>query len=54
MPKALPGLERFYLAVAPDGDVPAATMSGRHVVEIICSAQGRQFRGSLAEQRVAL
>ena len=38
--EALPGLERFYLAVAPDGDVPAATMSGRHVVEIICSAQG--------------
>jgi len=33
--------------------VPMATMSGRHVVEIICAAQGRQFRASLAEHPVA-
>jgi len=55
--KTLPGLERFYLAgqwVEPGGGVPVATMSGRHVVEIICAAQGRPFRASLAEPRVAL
>jgi phytoene desaturase len=54
--KTLPGLERLYLAgqwVEPGGGVPMATMSGRHVVEIICAAQGRQFRASLAEHRVA-
>jgi hypothetical protein len=42
MPKALPGLERFHLAgqwVEPGADVPAATMSGRQVVEIMCAAQ---------------
>jgi len=57
VPKTLPGLERFCLAgqwVEPGGGVPMATMSGRHVVEIICAAQGRQFRASLAEHRVAL
>src|SRR6187399_2590948 len=54
--KALPGLERFHLAgqwVEPGADVPAATMSGRHVVEIMCAAQSRQFRGSLVEQRAS-
>ena len=57
VPKTLPGLQRFYLAgqwVEPGGGVPTATMSGRHVVEIICAAQGRQFRASVAEERVAL
>jgi hypothetical protein len=29
-----------------------ATMSGRHVVEIICTALNRPFTVSLAEQRV--
>jgi phytoene dehydrogenase-like protein len=46
VPKTLPGLEGFYLAgqwVEPGGGVPAATMSGRHVVEIICRAVGRPF-----------
>jgi phytoene dehydrogenase-like protein len=55
--RTLPGLERFYLAgqwLEPGGGVSMATMSGRHVVEIICAAQGRQFRASLAEHRVAL
>jgi phytoene dehydrogenase-like protein len=47
VPKTLPGLERFYLAgqwVEPGGGVPMATMSGRHVVEIMCAAMGRPFR----------
>jgi phytoene desaturase len=46
VPKTLPGLERFYLAgqwVEPGGGVPVATMSGRHVVEIMCAATGRTF-----------
>jgi phytoene dehydrogenase-like protein len=44
--KELPGLERFYMAgqwVEPGGGVPMAVMSGRHVVEIVCTALGRQF-----------
>jgi phytoene dehydrogenase-like protein len=39
-------LERFYMAgqwVEPGGGVPLATMSGRHVVEIICAALDRPF-----------
>jgi phytoene desaturase len=46
VPKQLQGLDRFYMAgqwVEPGGGVPTATMSGRHVVEIICSALGRPF-----------
>jgi phytoene dehydrogenase-like protein len=46
VPKELHGLERFYLAgqwVEPGGGVPVATMSGRHVVEIICAALDRPF-----------
>jgi phytoene dehydrogenase-like protein len=44
--KELAGLERFYMAgqwVEPGGGVPVATMSGRHVVEIMCRAMGRPF-----------
>jgi phytoene dehydrogenase-like protein len=46
VPKELPGLKRFYMAgqwVEPGGGVPVATMSGRHVVEIICAALDRPF-----------
>ena len=46
VPKELPGLERFYMAgqwVEPGGGVPTAVMSGRQVVEIICSALDRVF-----------
>ena len=47
VPKTLPGLNDFYLAgqwVEPGGGVPAATMSGRHVVELICAARKQPFR----------
>ena len=47
VPKTLPGLEGFYLAgqwVEPGGGVPMATMSGRHVVEMICAARKQPFR----------
>ena len=46
VPKALPGLERFYMAgqwVEPGGGVPTALMSGRHVVQLICAALEREF-----------
>jgi phytoene dehydrogenase-like protein len=44
--KELPELERFYMAgqwVEPGGGVPVATMSGRHVVELICATLDRPF-----------
>jgi phytoene dehydrogenase-like protein len=46
VPKALPGLEHFYMAgqwVEPGGGVPVAVMSGRHVVELICAALDHAF-----------
>ncbi len=46
VPKRLPGLDGFYMAgqwVEPGGGVPIATMSGRHVMEIICAAMDRPF-----------
>jgi phytoene dehydrogenase-like protein len=46
VPKELSGLGRFYMAgqwVEPGGGVPMATMSGRHVAEIICAAFDRPF-----------
>jgi phytoene dehydrogenase-like protein len=46
VPKQLPGLEGFYMAgqwVEPGGGVPMAIMSGRHVIEILCSHLRRPF-----------
>jgi phytoene dehydrogenase-like protein len=46
VPKTLHGLDGFYMAgqwVEPGGGVPVATMSGRHVVEIICASLNRPF-----------
>lgn len=46
VPKTLPGLERFYMAgqwVEPGGGVPAALMSGRQLVQILCAQAGRRF-----------
>ena len=47
VPKQLPGLERFYMAgqwVEPGGGVPTAIMSGRQVVQVMCSALDREFK----------
>ncbi|HEY0465624.1 MAG TPA: hypothetical protein VGC79_15530, partial [Polyangiaceae bacterium] len=44
--KTLPGLACFYMAgqwVEPGGGVPTALMSGRHVTQLICAAEGRPF-----------
>jgi phytoene dehydrogenase-like protein len=46
VPKQLPGLDGFYMAgqwVEPGGGVPMAIMSGRHVIEILCSRLRRPF-----------
>jgi phytoene dehydrogenase-like protein len=46
MSKTLPGLEGFYMAgqwVEPGGSVPPTAMSGRHVTQIICKQDKRQF-----------
>ena len=44
--KELPGLHDFFMAgqwVEPGGGVPAALMSGRQVVQIMCERTGRPF-----------
>jgi phytoene dehydrogenase-like protein len=44
--KTLPGLSRFYMAgqwVEPGGGVPAALMSGRQSVQLLCAEEGRTF-----------
>ncbi len=46
VPKTLPGLQNFYMAgqwVEPGGSVPLAAASGRNVVQMICTADGRPF-----------
>ncbi len=49
MSKTLPGLNNLYLAgqwVEPGGSVPLAAMSGRTAVQLICHAEGREFKTS--------
>jgi len=46
MNKTLPGLDNFYMAgqwVEPGGGMPAAAMSGRNVLQIICKQDNKQF-----------
>jgi phytoene dehydrogenase-like protein len=46
MKKSLPGLANFYMAghwVEPGGGLPAAAMSGRNVIQIICRQEKRKF-----------
>lgn len=45
--KKLAGLECFYMAgqwVEPGGGVPAALMSGRQAVQLLCADEGHMFR----------
>ncbi len=47
MKKTLPGLDNFYMAgqwVEPGGGLPAAAMSGRNVIQIICKKEKRKFK----------
>ncbi|OGO18935.1 MAG: hypothetical protein A2144_13800 [Chloroflexi bacterium RBG_16_50_9] len=46
MGKSLPGLDNFYMAgqwVEPGGGMPAAAMSGRQVIQLICKRDKRPF-----------
>lgn len=44
--KTLPGLDNFYMAgqwVVPGGGVPPCFYSARHVIQIMCKRDGKQF-----------
>ena len=46
MERTLPGLADFYMAgqwVIPGGGVPPSLYSGRHVAQILCKRDGREF-----------
>ena len=46
MSKSLPGLNDFYMAgqwVEPGGGVPAAALSGRNIIQIICKRDKKPF-----------
>jgi phytoene dehydrogenase-like protein len=46
MKKTLPGLANFYMAghwVEPGGGLPAAAISGRNVVQLICKKEKKRF-----------
>jgi len=46
--RRLPGLDNFYMAgqwVVPGGGVPPTLFTGRHAVQLVCSDDGRKFRG---------
>jgi len=46
VPRTLPGLADFYMAgqwVMPGGGVPPCLYSGRHVVQLLCHKDRKQF-----------
>ena len=50
MKKKLPGLDNFYMAgqwVNPGGGMPAAVMSGRHTIQMICKKDKKKFVTSI-------
>ncbi len=54
MRKTLPGLSNFYMAghwVEPGGGLPAAAMSGRNVIQIICKKENHKFTSGSQEVR---
>ncbi len=49
MPNTLPGLYGFYMAgqwVLPGGGLPAAVISARHAIRLICKNDNKRFRTS--------
>ena len=49
MSKTLPGLDGFYMVgqwVEPGGGLPPAGYHGRHVTQLLCKRDGKQFRAS--------
>ncbi len=50
--KTLPGLSNFYMAgqwTEPMGGVPFAAMTGRHAMQLICKADGKDFKATIPE-----
>jgi phytoene dehydrogenase-like protein len=50
VPKTLPGLGNFYMAgqwVEPGGTVSMAAASGRNVIQMLCAADGKEFRAEM-------
>jgi phytoene dehydrogenase-like protein len=50
MSKTLPKLKNFYMAgqwVEPGGGVPAAAMSGRNVIQLICKEDKKKFKAEI-------
>jgi phytoene dehydrogenase-like protein len=48
--KRLPGLKDFYMAgmwTQTGGGVPTAALTARHVVELMCKADGKKFKANL-------
>lgn len=51
MGKTLPSLENFYVAgkwLEPGGGVPTAALSGKEVIQIICSTDKKPFAGMVS------
>ncbi|NJO72609.1 MAG: NAD(P)/FAD-dependent oxidoreductase [Leptolyngbyaceae cyanobacterium RM1_406_9] len=51
LPKTLPGLRQFYMVgqwVEPGGSVPVVAMSGRNIIQQICSEDRRSFVTQIA------
>ncbi|MEW5825901.1 MAG: NAD(P)/FAD-dependent oxidoreductase [Candidatus Bipolaricaulota bacterium] len=51
LPKTLPGLSDFYMCgqwVAPGGGLPPAVSTARHVVQLLCKADGKTFTATEA------
>jgi phytoene dehydrogenase-like protein len=47
--RTLPGLENFYMAgqwVLPGGGVPGSIYTGRNVIQILCSREGKEFKST--------
>jgi len=46
IPRTLPGLSNFYMAgqwTTPGGSVPTSLFSGRQLIEVLCSQDGKKF-----------
>lgn len=51
--KSLPGLKNFYMAgmwTQTGGGVPTAALTARHVVELMCKADGRKFLTTIPDK----
>jgi len=52
IPKTLPGLDNFWLTgmwVQPPGGIPAAALSSKHVLQMLCKKDKKQFRSTVPD-----